>query len=97
MRPVTLPLLYSLLTLPVDLADAVRIGLAGHRTPSRRQFQRRATLTGTTTLTDSSDITYTTNITLGGNQFSVIIDTGRCEHANMRPLTRIDRYVPPVH
>ncbi|KIP08626.1 hypothetical protein PHLGIDRAFT_34907 [Phlebiopsis gigantea 11061_1 CR5-6] len=76
MRSPVLPLVCSLLALPVDLADAVRIGLTGHRTPARHNLQRRATLTGTTTLTDTSDITYTTNITLGGNQFSVIIDTG---------------------
>ena len=77
------PLLLSLLALPVDLADAVRIGITGHRTPPRHTLQRRATLTGLTGLNDSSDITYTTNITLGGNEFSVIIDTGRCVHRSL--------------
>ncbi|EKM51672.1 uncharacterized protein PHACADRAFT_261953 [Phanerochaete carnosa HHB-10118-sp] len=76
MRQATLPLLLSLLALPVDLADAVRVGITGRRSLALSKLHRRASLTGTTGLADSSDITYTTNITLGGNSFSVIIDTG---------------------
>ena len=79
MQPGALPLLLSLLALPADLADAVRIGISGQRrTPAAHGLHRRATLNGTTGLNDGSGVTYTTNITLGGNEFSVIIDTGRC-------------------
>ncbi len=80
MKSHVLPLiLSSLLALPADLAEAVRLGLQGkHIHPIRGGLNRRTSLTGTTSLNDTQDINYTTNITLGGNQFAVIIDTGRC-------------------
>ena len=65
-----------MLALPLDLADALRVGLQGkHARP--QLLTRRASLAGTTVLNDTSNIQYSTNITLGGNQFSVLIDTGR--------------------
>ncbi|THG98835.1 hypothetical protein EW026_g3423 [Hermanssonia centrifuga] len=78
MKSHVLPLiLSSLLALPADLAEAVRLGLQGkHIHPIRGGLNRRTSLTGTTSLNDTQDINYTTNITLGGNQFAVIIDTG---------------------
>lgn len=76
MRPTLIPFLCSLATLPVDLAEAVRLGIQGkHNLASR--LQNRATLTGSTSLNDSSNIQYTTDINLGGTRFAVIIDTGR--------------------
>ena len=76
MKPTLAPLLWSLAALPVDLAEAVRLGIQGKSTLASR-LQSRATLTGETTLNDTYNIQYTTNITLGGSQFLVIIDTGR--------------------
>ncbi len=68
----------SCLALATNLAEAARLGLQGKRIhPIRSGINRRASLTGTTSLNDTQDINYTTNITLGGNQFTVIIDTGR--------------------
>ncbi|PSR78177.1 hypothetical protein PHLCEN_2v7509 [Hermanssonia centrifuga] len=67
----------SFLALATNLAEAARLGLQGKRIhPIRSGINRRASLTGTTSLNDTQDINYTTNITLGGNQFTVIIDTG---------------------
>ncbi|KAI0344416.1 acid protease [Trametopsis cervina] len=56
-------------------ATALRVGLHGKPSPASR-LQRRASIAGTTNVDDSSNIEYTTNITLGGNSFEVIIDTG---------------------
>lgn len=79
MRPLALPILCSLAALPVDLADAGRLGIIGTRVPQRSvaTHQRRASIVGTTGLTNSADIQYNTNITVGGSEFQVIIDTGR--------------------
>ena len=76
MRTTLIPFLCSLAALPLDLAEAVRLGIQGKHDLASR-LQSRATLTGTTALNDSSNIQYATNITLGGTPFEVIIDTGR--------------------
>jgi hypothetical protein len=60
----------------VDLASAVRLSLKGRRhAPDYPTLHRRGSLTP---LNNSADISYYTNLTLGGVQFSVLIDTGRC-------------------
>ncbi|THG98833.1 hypothetical protein EW026_g3421 [Hermanssonia centrifuga] len=78
--PFRLLILTSFLAFPINFAEAVRLGLQGkHIHPIRGGLNRRASLTGTTSLNDTQDINYTTNITLGGNQFAVIIDTGSAD------------------
>lgn len=42
-------------------------------------LRRRGSLAGSSPLTDSADITYSTNITMGGQQFAVLIDTGSAD------------------
>ena len=39
---------------------------------------RRASVVGTPDLANEGNLQYETNITLGGRQFQVLIDTGRC-------------------
>ena len=39
---------------------------------------RRASMVGTPDLANEGNLQYETNITLGGRQFQVLIDTGRC-------------------
>lgn len=62
-----------------DLAAAFRLGLRG--TPSKRttrRLSRRGNISGgASTLTDSSDIQYSTNLTMNGQSFNCLIDTGR--------------------
>lgn len=70
-------------------ASAVRLPLVGRRrlgAPTmvgRRVeervvgFGKRASISGTPDLEDTSDLDYFANITLGGEQFQVLIDTGR--------------------
>ncbi|PSR78178.1 hypothetical protein PHLCEN_2v7510 [Hermanssonia centrifuga] len=78
--PFRLLILTSFLAFPINFAEAVRLELQGkHIHPIRGGLNRRASLTGTTSLNDTQDINYTTNITLGGNQFAVIIDTGSAD------------------
>lgn len=75
-------LLYLSLLLDDLTVSAIRIPFTGHRVPHGRTWTglerlgRRASMTGST-LSDSSDIEYYTNITLGGQSFKVLIDTGR--------------------
>jgi hypothetical protein len=65
--------LLSSLLLLWDVAAALRLPVVG-----KRSLERRASsITGTAALTDDTDVEYTTNITLGGVQFTVLIDTGR--------------------
>lgn len=74
-------LLYLSLLLDDLAVSAIRIPFTGHRVPHGRtrtgleRLGRRASMTGST-LSDSSDIEYYTNITLGGQSFKVLIDTG---------------------
>ncbi|EMD40138.1 hypothetical protein CERSUDRAFT_112356 [Gelatoporia subvermispora B] len=78
MRPLALSLYLSLVALPFEVSDALRLGITGKRVPPPRprQLHRRASIFGTTTLADSYDVSYSTNITLNGAPFSVQIDTG---------------------
>ena len=62
-----------------DVVGAFRLPVAGNigkRQP--RNIERRdSNVVGTAALTDTSDVQYSANITLGGLPFSVLIDTGR--------------------
>lgn len=61
-----------------DFACALRLNFEGRRTTAEsRGLQRRGSLAGTSPLGDSADLQYTTNITVGGVSFEVLIDTGR--------------------
>jgi len=60
-----------------DFACAIRLEFEGRHIPAdRRGLGRRSSLTGSSPLGDSADLQYTTNITLGGESFQVLIDTG---------------------
>ncbi|TFK52405.1 acid protease [Heliocybe sulcata] len=61
-----------------DHVNALRLDIHGKRVPfeAGNNLLRRGNIFGSSTLSDSDDIQYTTNITLGGQQFSVLIDTG---------------------
>jgi hypothetical protein len=61
-----------------DFSCALRLNFEGRRIPlDRRGLQRRGSLAGSSPLDDSADLQYTTNITIGGASFDVLIDTGR--------------------
>jgi hypothetical protein len=69
----------ALLTLS-DVAHAVHLPLKGAAlgsSHSRQRLDKRASLFGASTLNDTSNVAYYTNVTLGGNQYTVQIDTGR--------------------
>lgn len=77
-------LLYvSLLLDHLPAADALRVPISGRRVSRtqdridhiRRGLGRRAAMEGD--LQDQSDVRYYTNVSLGGQQFSVLVDTGR--------------------
>lgn len=53
--------------------NALHIRAVGRRNPLRR----RTSISGVSPLVDSADIQYYTNLTMGGQQFTVMIDTGR--------------------
>lgn len=53
---------------------ALHAPLSGRPTP---KLARRASMLGTTMLDNSKDLSYFLNITLGGAQYTVQIDTGR--------------------
>ncbi|KAJ7745563.1 aspartic peptidase domain-containing protein [Mycena maculata] len=60
-----------------DFACALRLDFEGRRIPAnRRGLARRSSPLGSTSLADSADTQYTTNITVGGQPFQVLIDTG---------------------
>ncbi|OCH88666.1 acid protease [Obba rivulosa] len=76
MNPLALSLFLSLVALPFEVSSALRLGITGKRVPRPHTHHRRASIFGTTTLADSYDVSYSTNITLNGAPFSVQIDTG---------------------
>ncbi|EIN06447.1 acid protease [Punctularia strigosozonata HHB-11173 SS5] len=73
-----------MLVLPLCLllvvVDAHRLSLTGHRRDPARAWTnrlgRRAALVGVSDLNDKSDVEYTTKLTLGGNEYNVVVDTG---------------------
>jgi hypothetical protein len=69
-------LLFSIVWLG-DFAVSIRLGLKGRQKNPKHRNLRRGNLSGNSTLSDAADISYSTNIILGGAQVSVQIDTGR--------------------
>ncbi|KAI0647783.1 acid protease [Trametes meyenii] len=77
MKPSLLPL--SLLSFCLnELAGAVRLGLHGRPRPRRvgGTLENRADVVGNASVGNLGDVEYTTDITLGGQKFTVQIDTG---------------------
>lgn len=74
MKHLSIPLLISFLALPTELVGAIRLDVQGRR---GRHLQRRGGFTGSSELSDSNNIQYYVNLTLGGQSFQVEIDTGR--------------------
>ena len=70
MRPLGLILLSSL-----RLAFAITLPISGFR-PATGHLSKRNNLTGIS-ITNGGNVIYGTNISLGGNDFSVVLDTGR--------------------
>ncbi|KAG2151454.1 aspartic peptidase domain-containing protein [Suillus clintonianus] len=61
----------------LDVVHGVHLELRGKTGVSRSKFQKRTSLTGLqSTLEDDQNIEYMTNITLNGQPFGVLIDTG---------------------
>ncbi|EIN07494.1 acid protease [Punctularia strigosozonata HHB-11173 SS5] len=65
---------YLLAGVAVQHVAAARIAM--HAREAGARLRRRGNIFGQSTLTDSSDFSYYTNITLNGDSFSVLIDTG---------------------
>ncbi|KAL6308357.1 acid protease [Sparassis latifolia] len=74
MRPVSVPILLSLVALPAELVGAIRLDL--HGSPARSFHSKRGSITGSSTVGDASNFQYTVDITLGGAQFTAQMDTG---------------------
>src|ERR1700722_367257 len=80
-----------------DFAAAVRLtASARRRSPlGRPSFSRRETISGFV-LTDNADLEYLVNITLSGQPFNVIIDTGRYFNLTSSPLHRLIINLVPI-
>lgn len=70
--------------LPVGLlalatrADATHLQLSGRLGSTSPHLERRTSMTGTLSqLGDSQNLVYLTNVSLNGEAFSIMIDTGR--------------------
>ncbi|KAI8978776.1 acid protease [Trametes punicea] len=76
--PLSLTFLLLLWSYELPGAHAARLTLRGR--PRQRRvgngLDRRASIVGNTSVGDAGDIDYSTDITLGGKKFSVLIDTG---------------------
>ncbi|KAJ7486168.1 aspartic peptidase domain-containing protein [Mycena galericulata] len=57
-----------------DFAYALRLNLEGRHVP--RGLGRRASLAGSSPLGDTAELQYTANITIAGQAFQVLVDTG---------------------
>ncbi|KAF7298776.1 Peptidase A1 domain-containing protein [Mycena indigotica] len=65
------------LALLADLSCATRVSFIGRRIPPElRGRVPRSTLSGSSPVDNSADLQYSTNITIGGAPFEVLIDTG---------------------
>ena len=87
----------SILSIPLFLLSAADYASAVHfiirgRPRTRRLSSdilgRRANVTGTSSVSDVSDVQYDTDITLGGQSFTVQIDTGRRVALGTAPCSR---------
>ena len=59
----------------LGFSHAYHFSIQGRQLRSR--LGRRGNTIGTLALSDQNDITYLTNVTLGGELFTIVIDTGR--------------------
>ncbi|PCH39891.1 acid protease [Wolfiporia cocos MD-104 SS10] len=73
MKAAAITLSLSLLALHFESAGAIQLDLVGR---PAQHLRKRASITGSSGLTDSSNIAYYVNLTLGGAEFEVQIDTG---------------------
>jgi hypothetical protein len=78
-------LLLSTLSWSTIPCSAIKLKLNGKRTPrhefhgvgvARETYDKRGSLKGSSPLNNSADISYYTDLTLGGQSFEVLIDTG---------------------
>ena len=61
-----------------DTIEAARMQLRGElNSPNKLRRRSTSSLRGQSTLTDLTDVAYFVNITLGGEEFEVVLDTGR--------------------
>ncbi|KAJ8481247.1 hypothetical protein ONZ45_g15374 [Pleurotus djamor] len=64
----------------VDVADAIKLTIHGRReakpTNNGVSLRRRGNVSGSSPLVNHGDVSYYTNITLGGAEFTCLIDTG---------------------
>ena len=60
-----------------NLTAAVRLGLNGYST--RSSLRRRGNLSGVgnSSLTNNADVQYLTTVTIGGNPYNLLVDSGR--------------------
>lgn len=65
----------SLLLYLSFLLEANAIRISGRQIPWEERLQKRGSMSGS--LTDDGDLKYYTNITLNGEVFPVLLDTGR--------------------
>ena len=65
------------LVLLCNCVGAVHFPLVGSIQKRNHEFERRADVLGNAPLNNTDDISYHTNISLGGVPFLVLIDTGR--------------------
>ena len=82
MKPSSFQLALAVAVLPAELALATTFNIVGRPRSSLRALQRRsvdigAFGNGSEILDNGADTIYAANITLGGAEFEVLIDTGR--------------------
>lgn len=66
-----------LLTVRATGEDGLRFKVNGKRNPPNLKYNKRGNIIGSSTLSNSADISYYANVTLGGVSFSVLI--GGCD------------------
>ena len=62
--------------------DGLHLKVTGKRNPPNSRHSKRGNIIGSSTLSNAGDISYYTNITLGGGSFSVLI--GVCDPLPLR-------------
>jgi len=62
--------------------DGLHLKVTGKRNPPNSRHSKRGNIIGSSTLSNAGDISYYTNITLGGGSFSVLI--GVCDPLSLR-------------
>lgn len=99
MRSFLLLFFFGLLV-TLNTAKGVHLELHGKTGISRSKLQRRTSISGLeSTVEDDQNIQYMTNITLNGQLFGVLIDTGRkvnCSQAMFLQLKILTLLLPSV-